>query len=179
MRRSDFLPPVSRARCLAFRYRSASPVRSAGAREDIPRGLEWISATPAPWCCPVGDGRISQVPGEPLADVPRSTTPVEPRRPRDGGRRGAAFRHCDGVGLHEMPDFGARSRGPQAPCVRFTPSVTRRRATLGTSWLLTFAGRAHLPPGSSRSFGCLSPPPRPSLAWRTTVRAIGRAGTRS
>jgi len=52
----------------------------------------------------------------------------------------AAFRHANGVGTRELT-FGAPSRGPCARCLRFTTTVTRRRARLASGWGPALAGQ--------------------------------------
>jgi hypothetical protein len=46
---------------------------------------------------------------------------------------GVAFRTVNDVGARELT-FGAPSRGPCARCLRFTTTVTRRRARLASGW---------------------------------------------
>ena len=48
--------------------------------------------------------------------------------------------------------FEAPSRGPRARCLRFTPSVTRRRARLASGWLPALAGRDFHPRGCFGGF---------------------------
>jgi len=62
--------------------------------------------------------------------------------------------------------FEAQSRGPRSPCVRFTSTVTRRGATLGSGWWSTLAGRDWFPQGCKGDFDCyvISLPSRLGLA---------------
>ncbi len=52
----------------------------------------------------------------------------------------AAFRHVNDVGTRKLT-FGAPSRGPCARCLRFTTTVTRRRARLASGWGPAFTGQ--------------------------------------
>jgi len=54
-----------------------------------------------------------------LMHVPRSTTPVEHLSPTTRPKY-VAFRPLKDVGSHDEQHFGAQSRGPYTPCVRFT-----------------------------------------------------------
>jgi len=63
----------------------------------------------------------------PLSDPGGSASPW-PVRGDD-----AAFRHVNDVGTRELT-FGAPSHGPCARCLRFTATVTRRRARLASGW---------------------------------------------
>jgi hypothetical protein len=55
--------------------------------------------------------------------------------------------------LPRSETFEAQSRGPRPPCVRFTPPVTRRGATLGSGWWSALSRRDILPRGSTEDFG--------------------------
>ena len=67
--------------------------------------------------------------------------------------------------------FGTQSRGPCTSCVRFTPPVTRRGATLGSGWWLALTGRGSHPWGCNKDFKrSTSFSSSPSLAWRTIAR---------
>lgn len=65
-----------------------------------------------------------------LACMPRSRTPTGPPDPTTRSV-GFAFRKHNGVGSRTIAN-AAQSRGLHASCVRFTPPVTRRGATLGS-----------------------------------------------
>ena len=70
----------------------------------------------------------------PLSDPDGSASPWPVR----GDDR--AFRHVNDVGTRELT-FGALSRGPCARCLRFTTTVTRRRARLASGWGPALAGQ--------------------------------------
>ncbi len=116
-----------------------------------------------------GDSRASQVPGKPSANVPWSRTPAE--------HSCLALAACP-CSLPPNPTasasaiihFGAQCTARLAPCVRFATTVTRRHATLGSGWWLTFAGRDLLPSGFLRKVSATSHSPFPGFAWRTGNR---------
>ncbi len=48
--------------------------------------------------------------------------------------------------------FGAQSRGPRPPCVRFASPVARHDATLGSGWWSAFPVRGSHPLGCTKDF---------------------------
>jgi len=90
-----------------------------------------------------------------LMHVPRSTTPVEHLSPTTRPKY-VAFRPLKDVGSHDEQHFGAQSRGPYTPCVRFTLTVTRHGATLGSGWWSALARWGFHPWGCERGFNVYS-----------------------
>src|SRR5690606_5654416 len=67
--------------------------------------------------------------------------------------------------------FGALSRGPCTPCVRFDAAVTGSTATRGSGWWSAFPGRDSSRGAASRTsmFYCMFPPPRLGLAHQPSA----------
>jgi hypothetical protein len=84
--------------------------------------------------------------------------------------------------------FRGSIHGSRAPCVHFTPPVTRRRATLGPGWRPALAGWARPTRSRSRFHFCVStsdpptsdllgvPPPEAPIASPTPQHAGARSG---
>ncbi len=111
--------------------------------------------------------------GNPHADMPRSSTPVEP-----SSQAVSAFRCClPAIKRRRLPHFdhfGALSRGLPAPCLRFAAWVTPRPCKTRFRLLASFAGGDWLLPGFlckvSDSYLLSSPLPKLRLAHFYTDR---------
>ena len=121
-----------------------------------------------------GDEEVSQVPGQPLPTCPA----LRPRR-ADAPDHPAHRCRLPALSNRRLPAillFGAPSRGPRAPFVRFAPPVARRNATLGSGWGSAVPVRGSHPLGCTEGSMSTSSSSSPSLAWRSTVdiRALPR-----
>ena len=108
-------------RCLRLAVPVAPAFRSRGPRRSG-RGPGVGHPVPPAGTCREGEG-ASQVPGEPLVNVPCSPTPAGSRAP---GHCGAATRpsvHVNNVGSRDDVDFGAQWHGPLTRCLRFAARV--------------------------------------------------------
>ena len=95
-------------------------VRSPGPRHG-PGAWTLSVAAPAPLIAG-GDGEVSQVPGRPSAGMPRSSTPADRLHlatPMQAMLPSANLT----TSAPQLITFEARSRGLQAPCVRFAAGV--------------------------------------------------------
>ena len=118
-----------------------------------------------------GNGRTSQVPGEPTYRHAAFSDPGGSRARCRCCAPSVAFRHVDDVGSRNDMTFGAQSRGLPAPCVRFAASVARGLAQHsvpagGKPW----PDGIGYPQGSLEEFqSCLPYPLLPGFAWRTNI----------
>ena len=142
VQRSDSLPPLPPRSlpCLAVPSpcRSFSPVLGATGRVG---GHGVGLGDPGAVGIVDGGGRVSQVPGEPLRTCPGLRSRRTPRRQAEHGDEGAAFHQRESVGVRNGSDFGTRSRGPCARCLRFTLGVTPASARLASGCSASSAGR--------------------------------------
>ena len=165
MRRSDSLPPFSSGFVsFAFRYR-LSPEYSLlfpGRRTQGRPGRDYRLF---PSVFSSGDGRVSQVPGEPTVCMPCSSTPAGPEDdavlPPDG-----AFRKPELVGSRELQFRGSIARPTNSLCTLHVQDYSSPR---NTRFRLSahLAGRAWLPAGFQRRFQHSIHSPSPGFTWRT------------
>ena len=108
-------------------------------------GLFLVAASPTASLSAEGTGPPKFL-GNPHADMPRSSTPVEP-----SSQAVSAFRCClPAIKRRRLPHFdhfGAQSRGLPAPCLRFAAWVTPRPRKTRFRLLASFTGGDWLLPG--------------------------------
>ena len=167
MGRSDSLPSVSSGFVsFAFRYR-LSPEYSLlfpGRRTQGRPGRDYRLF---PSVFSSGDGRVSQVPGEPTVSMPCSSTPAGPEGdavlPSD-----IAFRQNETVSSCDKMQFrGSIARPTNSLCTLHVQDCSSPR---NTRFRLSahLAGRAWVPVGFQRRFQHSIHSPSPGLSWRTT-----------
>jgi hypothetical protein len=153
----------------------ASPVRSGCS--DFPLPVPPRSVSFARRYRPTSRRRQKELPGSwgtPMHACP-ALRPRWDRRARSSRHPDTAFRLFRRRRLPPRDAFEAPSRGLHTPCVRFTSTVTRRRATLGSGCGPALPGGIGYPLGSTERFpsSCshymTSPFPRLRLAHRNYV----------
>ena len=143
MRRSDSLPSISSGFVsFAFGYRLSSECSFLfpGRRTQGRPGRDYRLF---PSVFSSGDGRVSQVPGEPNVCMPCSSTPAGPKGdavfPPD-----VAFRYPEAVGSHENAISGLNSKAYKLPVYASRPGLLQSAqhsvpavSTLGRTGLIT------------------------------------------
>ena len=119
----------------------------------LPRGRDALVWRQSACRVSGGDGETSQVPGRPIACMPRSPTPVEPAAPGQSRRPRRGLPHPSRRRLPRSRLFrGSITRPARLPVYASQPGSPPDHATLGSGWLANL-GRSGLPPaGSHRRF---------------------------
>jgi hypothetical protein len=166
-------------RCLRLAVPLFALVLRSRRRPSAATAGQGLGVTGCPSCRSTrGDGRTSQVPGEPRCAHALLFDPGGTSAP---GHLGASVlpSAATTTSAPTTTTFGAPSHGLLTRCLRFVTTITRGHARLASGCWPSFAGRGWLPAGFPRKVSELvtSHPPCPGLSWRTV--ALGSAPQRA